>query len=127
MREEDHQWRWMAGVTAKRLWAGRPPLKAIKHLNWEFWSRKSPGDLDNILKNALDMMRPSGLVIDDNCTRLPSLHAKWTRNEVEEGCSMTMIWRSELNPKGCSPGTEGPWDLKAWPPKPKRQTKASSS
>lgn len=127
MREADHEWRWMVGVTAKRAWGDRPPLKSLVHLQWEFWSRTSPGDLDNLLKNALDMMRPAGLVLDDNCTRVPSLNAKWHRAEGEEGCAMTMIWRSEVNPMECSPGTEGPWDLKAWPPKPKRSRKEPSS
>lgn len=129
MREADHEWRWMVGVTAKRAWDGRPPLKCLVHLQWEFWSHRSPGDLDNLLKNALDMMRPAGLVVDDNCTRVPSLHARWHRATDQEGCAMTMIWRSELNPEGCSPGSEGPWDQKVWPPKPKtrRSRKESSS
>ena len=122
MRQEDKDWRWMAGVTCKRQWGQRPPLKKLLLLRWNFYSHSSPGDLDNLLKNALDMMAPNGLIVDDNCTRIPSLNTRWTRTAKDEPewCEMTMIWRSEENPEGCSPGVAGPFDQKVWPKPPRK-------
>lgn len=125
MAKADKDWRWMAGVTCKRSWGNRPPLKKVMLMRWEFYSKRSPGDNDNLLKNALDMLKPSGLVVDDNVTRIPNLVSLWRRSN-DEHCVLFFSWRSEENPEACSPGTEGPYDQKVWPkppPKPRKSSK----
>ena len=125
MRSEDKDWRWMAGVRCKRAWGNRPPLKQVLVMRWEFYSATSPGDNDNLLKNALDMLKPAGLVLDDNVTRIPNLVSKWRRSD-DEHCVLWFSWQSECNPEACSPGTQGPYDQKIWPKPPRKSRKKES-